>query len=808
VTSIGPSLLSCYACDQFVEDMEDSARVQPPAKRQKTESDGLPAVTNSHNAEKASATDTTRSNILEKELSVGITSFVNPSKVRVRGQLKKRYTDFLVNEIQLDGRVLHLLRTGTGKGVEEASEEGGALVDESPSREPGQALEPKSDVSKQENVAVNGRGQSAEEVSISTEDKEKLLSNLNKDAVERLLLLYQAIQLDTKKKPKEHPTVRTEFTSDRTLRAHIHQHIRRIFNSKIESSTTHDGILVLQASASNSQSRQAKPKPNNLSWHERGGDHCHFTLYKENKDTMEVINLLARFLKMNPKELSFGGTKDRRAVTVQRLSARRVDAERLVALNRALRGAVVGDFEYSSGEIALGDLNGNEFTITLRDCDIEGAENSSITEKCDKIQHILTQRMSNLSTHGFINYFGLQRFGTFSTRSDTIGLKLLNGDFEGACNSILEYPDSALVDLNPAEDEETTNNHVGREDRARAQAIQHFRSTNRVNESLNLMPRRFSAESALIRHLGKNANDHVGAILSIQHSMRTLYLHSYQSMVWNQAATNRWTVHCSRVVEGDLVLMKEHPAHEPPASPSQQEGGMDADANGEPIIHPHGPNRAKLANEVFDRARPVTKSEAESGRFSIFDIVLPQPGFDVEYPRNESGAFYKVFMGSEEGGGLDPSEMRRKNREFSLSGAYRKVVARIEGGEGNKEGVGHGKGGKEEGKGWSVEVRRYERDDEQFVKTDFEKIKEAKSLYSGSHAKSPAESEKDEDRHAQEREKQRDIPAEKNDAVNEGSKIAAILKLRLGTGQYATMALRELSAGGVVEYKPEFSGGR
>ena len=39
-------------------------------------------------------------------------------------------------------------------------------------------------------------------------------------------------------------------------------------------------------------------------------------------------------------------------------------------------------------------------------------------------------------------------------------------------------------------------------------------------------------------------------------------------------------------------------------------------------------------------------------------------------------------------------------------------------------------------------------------------------------------------------------------------KTAAVLKFQLGTSQYATMALRELSRGGLVEYKPGFSGGR
>ena len=45
---------------------------------------------------------------LEKERRVGITAYVNPAADGFSGVLKQRYTDFLVNEVLPDGRVLHL----------------------------------------------------------------------------------------------------------------------------------------------------------------------------------------------------------------------------------------------------------------------------------------------------------------------------------------------------------------------------------------------------------------------------------------------------------------------------------------------------------------------------------------------------------------------------------------------------------------------------------------------------------------------------------------------------------------------------
>jgi len=49
---------------------------------------------------------------LEREVRAGITEYVCPNNLGFNGVLKQRYTDFLVNEIGLDGNVLHLRSIG------------------------------------------------------------------------------------------------------------------------------------------------------------------------------------------------------------------------------------------------------------------------------------------------------------------------------------------------------------------------------------------------------------------------------------------------------------------------------------------------------------------------------------------------------------------------------------------------------------------------------------------------------------------------------------------------------------------------
>jgi hypothetical protein len=106
----------------------------------------------------------------------------------------------------------------------------------------------------------------------------------------------------------------------------------------------------------------------------------HFTLQKTNRDTQDALGHLARTMHVNVKDLSVAGTKDKRGVTVQRVSLWRgnksvEDVWRLVhgsnsrrdALKeRGERGIRVADFNYRKARLELGMLKGNAFVITLR----------------------------------------------------------------------------------------------------------------------------------------------------------------------------------------------------------------------------------------------------------------------------------------------------------------------------------------------------------------------------------------------------------------------------------------------------------
>lgn len=52
-------------------------------------------------------------------------------------------------------------------------------------------------------------------------------------------------------------------------------------------------------------------------------------------------------------------------------------------------------------------------------------------------------------------------------------------------------------------------------------------------------------------------------------------------------------------------------------------------------------------------------TEAELSSYTIFDVVMPLPGFDVDYPSGRIGELYLEIMRAD---GLDPHRMRREQR--------------------------------------------------------------------------------------------------------------------------------------------------
>lgn len=265
-----------------------------------------------------------------------------------------------------------------------------------------------------------------------------------------------------------------DLTKDQ--RTTIHQTLRTVFNNKFESQATSTGAIRITYPKTQARRSVASKWPD--------GEYCHFTLKKNNRDTMSTASVLCKWIKCHNKVIGYAGTKDRRAVTTQRMSAHRVKAERLVNLNKIGNpiGVWLGDFSYSHAGIKLGDLKGNRFTITLREV--------PTNIELDKIECA----MKSLREKGFINYYGMQRFGTSLISTHSVGALLLNGRWKEACEAILDVKAGGMNDSFEARD---------------------LYAKGDIAKAFELMPRNCIAERAVLGVLKNDARHYAGALQAV-----------------------------------------------------------------------------------------------------------------------------------------------------------------------------------------------------------------------------------------------------------------------------------------------------
>ncbi|CAM9010385.1 hypothetical protein WICANDRAFT_78327 [Wickerhamomyces anomalus NRRL Y-366-8] len=616
------------------------------------------------------------------ETDVGITSYISQDLAGFTGTLKQRYTDFLVNEIDLQDNVVHF----TDEGIPDKKQR---------RRE---RRENERDVQKEEEPKEEPK-----EFQLDAAHRIKLLENFGEEELSKIEeVLKNGSKFESSK-----------VFNEKKTRGEIHQLFREAFQSKIETKTTDKNTF--QFSLATRNSRAFKPKQQVDTRDENGvenyglgplKDFLHFKLYKENKDTMEAANLLSKFLRLQPKQIRYAGTKDRRGVTVQKLSISKIKVERVNSLNRTLRGLKLGSFSYENEGLSLGDLHGNEFLITLRD--VQSLDPSQ------PIEEVISKSLESLKTHGFINYYGMQRFGTFSVSTHTIGKEILLGNWKAAAELILSDQEFVLPDSK--------------------EARKIWSESKDVSKALELMPRKCVAEYTILKYLSTEKKEDTGdykdhsyfqAIMKIPRNLRIMYGHAYQSYIWNSIASLRVDKYGLKVVAGDLIVEEE--AEKP----------VNTDESAETEIF-----EEDVRTDKYQRARPVTEEEAASGKFSIYDIVIPTPGFDINYPEiPDIKAGYKELM---EKDGLNPDDMVRKVKEFSFAGSYRSLIGKA--------------------KNLDYQIRHYEEPAQQLVYTDLELL----------HKKQKGE------------EVEQVLPDQG------GSRVAIILKFQLEVSAYATMALREV----------------
>ncbi|MEN2498059.1 MAG: multisubstrate pseudouridine synthase 7 [Marteilia pararefringens] len=229
-----------------------------------------------------------------------------------------------------------------------------------------------------------------------------------------------------------------------------------------------------------------------------------FVMKKHKVSTQKAINDIAGLLRRNPNSFSCAGNKDSFAITTQNISSYGIQIKDLFRIRNEIPNISLSNFQKQNEVLRIGQLNGNKFTLILRDIQFPRTE-------IDKI-------MKFLKTFGFINYFGIQRFGSYTNSTDSIGLTFMIGDYKRCIEYTLQNKMELIND-------ETLISEV----------------LNDIEKLTNLLKtgvKRHSSEYFVLKHLIQNKLDYKGAYLRIPHNERKLHCHAVQSLIWNNMVSN------------------------------------------------------------------------------------------------------------------------------------------------------------------------------------------------------------------------------------------------------------------------------
>ena len=309
-----------------------------------------------------------------------------------------------------------------------------------------------------------------------------------------------------------------------------------------------------------------------------------FTVQKMGLSTMDVSSIIASSLKLPRNLVGYAGLKDKRAVTVQRMSAPIRAAPGLGTLE--LSNIEIRDIEPSKQLIQIGELLGNRFTILLRQLDVPLEKALEVAEE--------------VQTTPLLNYFGVQRFGIARPNTHIAGKNLIKGDFEGMVRTILcmpgDYESQEILD-------------------ARAELAETMTPTEKIIE---VFPKDLSYERTVMYELMKQPGEFKRAVTRIPPRILTLMVHAYQSYLFNKLLSMRVKSGLSHVIPepGDFLIAQ-----------NKTHAGRDA--------------WLYVTDSTLDeRRKQVTKNE--------YALALPSPGYATRLPPSKQSEMVKEILQDEQ----------------------------------------------------------------------------------------------------------------------------------------------------------------
>lgn len=589
------------------------------------------------------------------EEAVGICTYVSSNLEGFHGIHKQRYSDFIVREVTRDGEVC-CLRNTSGAELEKKLFD----IAEPPSGESESASpEELTSLVTKELKALSMKASGSIEVNT-------LNSNPETDSLEEKVKSFILACLS---KSDDCPNDLTSFPCpSKEARGSMHQCVRKYLSQFVDSDTVQvDGNvscirLIAKHKIKKGGGRgggggaagggggggggeKKKYDSRGRQWPTGLGNFLRFTMFKENIDTMSACNILTRALRVKPGAIEYSGTKDKRAVTAQKCTIYRKKPSDLERMNKFNHSPLIrlGDFEYVNEATRLGELSGNRFGIVLR----------AVTASNDVVNAACRSAKEN----GFINYFGLQRFGKGGSGSHHLGRALFKSDWQEAVNLLF------------------TQREGDRSEIATAKAFYFQKDYESAHRHL---PSNMMNERRVLESLARTPTDFLGAFNRIPKNTRLLCAHAYQSFVWNMAASERIRRYGNRCIVGDIVAtVSSEVIDRMEASHDIEETENDETVNDNEVGEL--PAQTPADNDTFQRAsklqagdiRTLTEADIASGKYTIKDVLLPLVGSGIIFPANEIADYYKSLLAKD---GITMENFSVAANQYRMNGAYRRLI--------------------------------------------------------------------------------------------------------------------------------------
>ena len=261
---------------------------------------------------------------------------------------------------------------------------------------------------------------------------------------------------------------------------------------------------------------------------------------KNSRTTLEVVLDIARELKINRKQMGFAGMKDKKAVTRQWICISNKTPEELQGLEDKLHHVKIINITPNQKKLRMGQLVGNKFRLMVRD--VGNPERAA--QEAEEI-------LSELKERGVPNYYGYQRFGKDRPNTHLVGKALIKGGVKEAVDRYIGHP----FDTEPQ--------HI--------QEARRFYDEGELEESLESMPSGMRYEKMMLRALIKekkkrgtlNEKSYILALRSIPKPLSRMFVHAYQSYLFNRVVSERTKLGIDQYVRGDILIdNEEHLIHE------------------------------------------------------------------------------------------------------------------------------------------------------------------------------------------------------------------------------------------------------